>query len=128
MNKTTTQIIRVAVGASALAAIFTTSSVSLAAAHTQTQSTSPKANAVLKSSPTKVAITFNETLLSSGAALVVRSAKNVSVTAGAPKVDGKTIAVALLPNLSDGNYQVSYRVVSNDGHVVTSSYKFKIKH
>jgi len=96
-------------------------------AHSQTQSTIPKANAVLSKSPSSVQVTLNEPILSSGAALVVRSSNNLSVTSGKPKISGKTISVALLPNLESSTYRVSYRVVSNDGHVVTSSYKFTIK-
>lgn len=97
-------------------------------AHSQTQSTSPKANAVLKTSPSLVRVNLNEPLISSGAALIVRSSKNASVTSGKPAISGKSISIALLPNLADDTYRVSYRVVSNDGHVVTSSYKFTVKH
>ncbi|MDD2857445.1 MAG: copper resistance protein CopC [Candidatus Nanopelagicales bacterium] len=95
-----------------------------ASAHTQLVATSPSEGAVLTTSPASVSATFNESLLTTGGAMVVLDAERRSVGTGDARVQRATIALDLQPSLPDGTYRAAYRVISADGHPVEGSFTF----
>ena len=98
-------------------------------AHTALVSSNPKSNAMLKTSPKQISITFNEDL-------IMISGKNVSkislsntigqVKLGAITINKGTITAQILKALPISKYKVTYRVVSADGHPVSGSFSFMI--
>lgn len=102
-----------------------------ASAHAVLQSSTPAADAVVKSAPTSVALVFDE-----GISLLPDSVR-VFGPSGAEVDDGKVVhpggraasaGVGLHSGLADGTYLVSYRVVSADSHPVSGAYTFSIGH
>jgi methionine-rich copper-binding protein CopC len=97
--------------------------------HSSLVSSTPAKDAVLTEFPSEVSLTFNESLLEIGAenpnkVEVVNSMGDV--LSGASKLSGPVISVPVQITGND-EYQVSYRVVSADGHVIEGSYKFKVE-
>ena len=97
-----------------------------AAAHASQTGAEPAASSVLPAAPDRVVITFDTAVLDVGAALVVRDSARADVTSGPPRVRSNTISVPLRPDLGAGTYTVAYRVVSADGHPVSTSYTFSV--
>ncbi|MEJ7725783.1 MAG: copper resistance protein CopC, partial [Actinomycetes bacterium] len=58
------------------------------------------------------------------APIVVTASDGTVVSDGDPDVDGQHVRQALASSLPDGEYQVAYRVVSADGHLVTGATRF----
>ena len=91
----------------------------------------PKRDAVVKELPSEFRLEFNEDLLTVGEddpnKLVVTDAKG-EVVSGESEVAGPFI---FAPNITteskSGSYEVTYRVVSADGHVVEGSFKFALQ-
>jgi methionine-rich copper-binding protein CopC len=94
-------------------------------AHAALKSISPKDGASLTTAPTKVVLTFNEPISSSFATVTVTGADGVA-SAGKTVVDGVTVTQALAPDLANGRYTVTYRVVSEDGHPVSDKATFTV--
>ncbi|MEO6412725.1 MAG: copper resistance CopC family protein [Pedococcus sp.] len=94
-------------------------------AHAALKSISPKDGASLATAPTKVVLTFNEPISTSFATVTVTGAEGV-VSAGKTVVDGVTVTQALAPDLANGRYTVTYRVVSEDGHPVSDKTTFSV--
>lgn len=95
-------------------------------AHAQLLVASPGISQTLTSMPDRVTLTFDDSLidLTGGNQILVSDSKGVQFQAGQATLTGAQLAVALKPNLADGKYQVTYKVISNDGHPVSSTYFF----
>ena len=94
-------------------------------AHAALKSISPKDGSSLATVPTQVVLTFNEPISSSFATVTVTGAAG-TVSGGKPVVDGVTVTQALAPDLANGRYTVTYRVVSEDGHPVSDKTTFTV--
>jgi copper transport protein len=102
-----------------------------AGAHAYVVRTSPAAGAVVKTTPAKVTVVWDEAItVGEGGA---QSALGVYNGAG-KRVDsgdvehpvGDTLAVALRPHLPHGTYTVGWKVTSADTHVVSGAFTFSI--
>jgi methionine-rich copper-binding protein CopC len=98
-----------------------------ASAHGEVVKQTPLANAVLRSSPTSVAITFDSALMPAASMVVVNSAEGKPVHVGGSKINDRTISTSVSPKIRAGKYTVAYRVVCADGHVESNSYTFTVK-
>jgi methionine-rich copper-binding protein CopC len=94
-------------------------------AHAALKSISPKDGSSLATAPTQVVLTFNEPISTSFATVTVTGAEGV-VSAGRTVVDGVNVTQALAPDLANGRYTVTYRVVSEDGHPVSDKTTFTV--
>ena len=108
-----------------LAGLLSLAFAPVALAHSNEVSADPPAESVLDQAPDRVTLTFDEPLLDAGAALVVSAGDGTVVSVDPPLIDGKSISTALAAGVP-GTYQVSYRVVSGDGHPVTGEYSFTV--
>jgi len=100
-----------------------------AAAHAQLEGTSPPQGATVKHQPDAVVFRFDEPVEGNFGAVRVYDAKGERVDEGDafhPNGEGPRLGVHLKPGLSDGSYTATYRVVSADGHIVSSGYVFSI--
>jgi copper transport protein len=90
-----------------------------ASAHATLVGVTPENGAVLSNPPTVVRLVFDDTVRAGPGIKAVRNESGGSVLAGkACVVDGRTLVVPLRSGLSDGDYTVLWRVVSDDGHTI----------
>jgi copper transport protein len=100
-----------------------------AAAHATLQSTVPERGAQLDAAPAEVVFKFDEAVEASFGALRVFDATGREVQTGEPFHPGgrgAEIAIRLQPGLGDGTYTATFRVVSADGHPVSSGFVFSV--
>jgi copper transport protein len=100
-----------------------------ASAHARLEGTDPPQGAVVKQEPGAVVFTFDEPVEGNFGAVRVYDAKGDRVDEGDafhPGGDGPKLGVHLKPGLPDGSYTATYRVVSADGHIVSSGFVFSI--
>ena len=107
---------------------ISTISVPLALAHAQVVSQSPAPSSEISSLPSQVAITFNEKLISlgDGNQLQMLDLDGDEVTVGEVVTTESSITRELNSSTKPGEYYVSYRAVSSDGHVVAGEYTFNL--
>ena len=99
-----------------------------AAAHASLAQAYPPVGAVLSVAPNEVRLIFDDELQDLGPNSNVIEVTNSSGTQfqkGLATVEGATVSVPLLP-LEPSTYSVTYRVVSSDGHPVSSTYSFEL--
>ncbi|MCU9614946.1 copper resistance protein CopC/CopD [Caldibacillus lycopersici] len=96
-------------------------------AHALLENTSPAQDSQLETSPKEITLTFNERLEKELYSIKLFDAKGerVSTSATEMSLDQKSL-IQRLPELPDGTYTVSYKILSADGHPVDGSYVFSI--
>jgi methionine-rich copper-binding protein CopC len=94
-----------------------------ASAHTQLVSSNPAKNATVSTLP-EVTLTFNEHVKL--VKVAVRDAKGGTHQSGAPVVTGATVTEKVTGALPAGQYEISYHVVSADGHPVDDTIPFQV--
>jgi copper transport protein len=100
-----------------------------ASAHARLEGTKPPEGAVVKTEPSAVIFEFDESVEGNFGAVRVYDAAGERVDEGDafhPDGEGPRLGVHLKPGLPDGSYTATYRVVSADGHIVSSGYVFSI--
>ena len=105
------------------------SSPAVASAHATLQETIPKRGEKLDAAPAQVVFRFDEPVEAAFGALRVFDAEGNEVQTGEafhPGGRGAEIAIKLKPGLGDGTYTATYRVVSADGHAISSGFVFAV--
>lgn len=99
-----------------------------AQAHAVLVSSTPEDGSTLSAAPAQVRLTFDEEVrLIPGVDRVVSATGNRVDTGEAQLADGgTTVVLSLLPDMPDGSYSASYRIVSADSHVVAGSIAFGV--
>jgi copper transport protein len=100
-----------------------------ALAHAQLEGTSPERGAVVEHEPSAVVFRFDEPVEGNFGAVRVYDANGNRVDEGDafhPNGEGPRLGVHLKPGLPDGSYTATYRVISADGHIVSSGFVFSI--
>jgi methionine-rich copper-binding protein CopC len=102
-----------------------------AQAHTVLISSKPALNEVVKELPATVQLTFADSLLQIKGkeinSVLVVDPMGMNIVSGNAEVKGAILTAALHPSMvMDGNYQVNFRVVAQDGHVVLGKYTFSV--
>ncbi|WP_426449303.1 copper resistance CopC/CopD family protein [Paenibacillus sp. S-38] len=96
-------------------------------AHASLVEAVPAAGSELKASPERIALTFNERLENGLFYLRVYDSAKKQVTEAAAVMNPEQTTVSLeLPPLVQGNFLVTYHVISADGHPVEGSYLFAV--
>jgi copper transport protein len=104
---------------------------SVAWGRAQLEGTAPLRGAVVAKPPQQIMFRFDETVEGNFGAVRVYDGSGARVDAGDafhPNGIGREMAVHLKPNLKPGTYTATYRVVSADGHIVSSGFAFSIGH
>ncbi len=98
-------------------------------AHAHIQSTSPKKNAVLKSSPSEVKIVFSEPLRIQESYIKVFSGRKLLSEASPSLAPDQVTVSEELPELAPGKYTVKWKAVClcSDHHATSGSYEFTVK-
>jgi len=87
--------------------------------------TVPADGSVLAAPPDTVQIFFDDTVRTSSGIKAVRNGGG-SVLRGKPRVVGHRLVIPLQPGLSDGDYTVLWRVLSDDGHTLAGVMAFGV--
>lgn len=101
-----------------------------AEAHAELVASNPVAGAHLDALPTQVEVTFDGNLLNIGSAktnvLVVKDPQGRQIDAKNSQVSGAKLSVGVSLVTATGEFTVSWRVVSGDGHPEEGSYQFTV--
>jgi len=98
-------------------------------AHATLEHSSPGSGSVLKQPPTKVILTFAESVGVAHGDIEVYDDHLHRVDlndAGHPTGSGDTVGVRLAPDLHRGTYSVTWRVISADSHPISGGYTFSV--
>lgn len=102
-----------------------------ALAHAQLEGTSPERDAVVARAPALVAFQFSEPVEGQFGAVRVFDSAGRRVESGGsfhPGGDSTRLGTHLRSGLATGTYTATYRVVSEDGHIVSGGFAFSIGH
>lgn len=103
-----------------------------AQAHAAVVTSNPAAGVHLDALPTHVEVTFDGNLLSIGSAktnvLVVKDSQGHQIDAKNSQALGAKLSVSVGNVKTSGEFTVSWRVVSGDGHPEEGSYQFSVGH
>ncbi|MGN0121283.1 MAG: copper resistance protein CopC [Streptomyces albidoflavus] len=97
-----------------------------AQAHAGLVSSTPEEGEVLTGLPDEVTLTFSEPV-AEPAFVAVRTADGTTYEDGAATIDGAVVTQPLVAADAPGTYTVAYRVVSEDGHVVTGEFDVAVE-
>ncbi|GAA3751926.1 copper resistance CopC family protein [Salinactinospora qingdaonensis] len=97
-----------------------------AQAHNALISSFPEDGATVDSMPERVTLTFNAEVGEGGNGIVVTGPQGASYSEGDVSIDGSKASVALAPLQSAGEYTVSYRIISADGHPLEDELTFTL--
>lgn len=122
----TTRRLRLLALAIALVAGVLLASAPAASAHAVIVSSNPADGERLTTAPTVVSIQFSEDVSTDLGGLRVVDSSGQSVDAGIDTVSGPTVSVPLQPDLPEGTYVATYRVISADGHPVKGAIVFAV--
>jgi methionine-rich copper-binding protein CopC len=102
--------------------------VPLAIAHSELVSSNPSASANIQQLPEQIELEFNEELLNlgSGNSVSIISPSGEDLGMGETSTEGTRITRLLNSAPESGTFEVKYRVVSADGHVLNGNYTFNI--
>ena len=97
-------------------------------AHAQLTSANPKANSVLFALPSTIKLQFTDDIIAEAGVnvITVTGPTGKRADSGATSVTGNQLAVSVKKSATLGKYTVRYRVVSEDGHPITGTYKFSL--
>jgi methionine-rich copper-binding protein CopC len=109
-----------------LGAAVAVGAASPASAHAKIVSTDPADVSTLTSAPTAVTLTFDEPVLTTGAAIVATSADGTAIALGAPTFAGPAVSASWPTSAPGGVYRISWRIVADDGHPETGTFGFTL--
>jgi methionine-rich copper-binding protein CopC len=101
-----------------------------ASAHAQLLLSNPQVGSTVFVLPSRVALTFDDNLINLGGSanqIQVTDPKGLRVDSGATAVSAATLSVNLKADSLIGKYEVTYRVISADGHPVSTSFPFYLE-
>jgi methionine-rich copper-binding protein CopC len=103
-------------------------STGVAAAHAKLESMTPADGSTMAAPPTKVVLTFNEPVGSTGAQVQVKSPTGNNVSSGDIQVIDNQVTQPVGAMIEAGKYTVDARIVSADGHPITVTGSFTVTH
>ncbi len=122
------QWLQPAIAISLLVAVFVGATAAPAAAHAQLVASDPIAGASLTVSPSRVTLTFDESVeVAFGAvALLDSQGHQIGVGRAAHPPSASDQITAAIPTVGVGGYVVTWRVTSADGHPVQGAFTFRV--
>lgn len=107
----------------ALATLALALSAPPAAAHSDLESSTPKADSTITTAPREIALTFGEIVRGDMSTVVVTGPDGVRYGDGKARAVDKTLTQPVKP-LVPGEYTVAWRIVSADGHPLQGAFSF----
>jgi methionine-rich copper-binding protein CopC len=116
----------------ALSIVFVSCFISSAQAHSALKSSNPANQEVVEAIPSDISLTFNEDLISiegeSVNTLTLKGADGTSYELLPPTIGGAVLSAQVADGeYPAGDYLLSYRAVSADGHPITGEITFSTK-
>lgn len=108
------------------ALLLTALSALPAAAHATLLSATPEDGAELEEVPDAVVLTFNEDITDLGTDIVVTGPDGEDAADGETEIDGAEVSRALAADLPAGEYSITWRAVSADGHPIDGESTFTV--
>lgn len=99
---------------------------SSALAHALLTSSTPAADSVVDDAPTTLVLEFTGSIVASPGSIMVFGPNGTEVQTGAPTPDAGTRITQGVTDAGPGTYGVSYRVSSEDGHVINGSLTYSV--
>jgi len=96
----------------------------VATAHSELEETQPADGARLLKTPTEIELIFAEPVRQEGSGISANGPQGDRVLT--PKVSGQTVRAQWPKRWQGGKFSVTYRIVSEDGHVVAGKFAFRI--
>lgn len=96
-------------------------------AHADLLMSTPEDGAVLASAPDEVVLTFSEELLADTVVVSVADETGMAVRVLSLEVAGPDVTVTWPPGMTGVEYDVNYRVVSQDGHPIEGTVSFAVE-
>lgn len=93
-------------------------------AHVDVVSTNPSADATVDAPLSEIAITFSEPPLLDGSAITVTNQDGSPVDTEPAQLSGAKLFIPWPADIAVGDVTVNYRVATDDGHVVDSTFSF----
>ena len=119
-------MVRIATSVLLAALCGTVLGASPAAAHDQLTETEPRADQVVPVMPNAVGLTFSGSPMAIGTTVLVVDAAGKRLGSAEPTVDGNVVSLQLPQAPTDAWYQVRWRVVAADGHLLSGSFDFGV--
>jgi methionine-rich copper-binding protein CopC len=96
--------------------------------HLKLDKSDPKADSALDASPQAVSLWFSQTVELSATKITLTDAAKQEITTKAltKAADGAVVATLEAP-LATGKYNVSWRTMAKDGHVIKGDFAFSVK-
>jgi methionine-rich copper-binding protein CopC len=111
-----------------LASVLVLGGATTASAHTEVKSTSPADGATVKTTLTRVTVTFTGELKRGTLRVVGPGGKVVSAgNGGRDPRNTSRLLVGLKGSLKPGSYKASWTIVAADGHKQKGSFHFKLR-
>lgn len=82
---------------------------------------------MLSTAPDELVLTFSGEISDLGVQFMVTGPEGRDVVQGTPTVDGVTVTQELADELVDGDYEVTWRVTSSDGHPISGAIPFTVE-
>ncbi len=112
--------------AAVLAALLITTTSAPAFAHESLASSSPTEGQQFDAAPQQVELVFTDEVLPEGAVIAVVDDAGEDWVDGEATIEGSTVTVPLVADMPDASYEVQWRVVSGDGHPISSTIPFAV--
>ncbi len=96
-----------------------------ASAHAELVQSTPAPGAVLDAAPQEIKLNFTESVDAQGGAIRVFDADGERVDDGGAEASGSTVTMPM-PEVGDGSYVVTWRVVSADAHPISGAFTFQV--
>lgn len=117
--------VRLIIGA-IVSAVFLVASAMPATAHTSLKASSPEDGGQIDVAPSGLVLEFTGPIVPFGYRVAVRGPDGRAYEAGAPLAGRTTLTQPLKPLGPRGEYRVTFRVVSDDGHPLVSGIRFTL--
>ncbi len=103
--------------------VLTLATPGAALAHDVLEKTTPGDGTTVAQLAPQVSLSFSDAPLAVGTQVLVTGPSGNMVD-GAPTIEGRDVVQRLLPAAPAGDYVVTYRVTSKDGHPISGSFSF----
>ncbi len=94
-------------------------------AHSVLENSTPKDGATLEEPVERIKLSFN-TKIEKGSTLYVLNQQGESIEPNSVTVKGNTLEASFKENLASGTYQVKWKILGADGHLIEKQYSFTI--
>lgn len=97
-----------------------------ASAHDRLLESTPADEAELSGPPEALDLRFSGEVQTIGASFSVVDADGSEIATGDPALDGQTLSLPITDDLTNGDYEARWRVVSSDGHPISGVVSFSV--